>query len=241
MIEADDNGRMLQVVGQIVSFVENRGYEAGERIPSERDLMARFDVGRGVIREALTVLEALRYLERRRGSGIYLSQDMEEQSLETLVLYSKIGFPIDQQSLMECLEVRRIIEVDAIALACRRRTQEDVVKLNGILDSSREALAAGESLADHDFKFHMAVFKATQNKTLVKLVVPFYLMSNRRRDVFFSNAENGRSSLAQHEALVVAIEARDVANGIELMKSHIGHVERYFTDVHVAQTEAIRP
>ena len=69
MTEVDDRGRVMQAVGQIISFVQGRGYEAGERIPSERDLMARFGVGRGVIREALTVLEALRYLEQRLGRG----------------------------------------------------------------------------------------------------------------------------------------------------------------------------
>lgn len=229
MTEVDDRGRVMQAVGQIISFVEGRGYEAGERIPSERDLMARFGVGRGVIREALTVLEALRYLERRRGSGIYLSQSLEEQSLETLVLYSKIGFPLDQESLMECLEVRSIIEVDAIARACRRRTDENIEAINQVLESSRQALAEGRTLDDHDFRFHMEVFKATQNKTLVKLVVPFYLMSTQRRFVYFSDKKNGESSLKQHELMAEAIASRDVETGMELMKSHIGNVEHYFS------------
>lgn len=50
----DGENQVLKTVSELVSFIRQRGYEPGERLPSERDLTNRFSVGRGVIREALT-------------------------------------------------------------------------------------------------------------------------------------------------------------------------------------------
>jgi len=80
-----ESNQTLKVANDIVAFIAKRGYEPGERLPSERDLTERFAVGRNAIREALVFLEASRFIERRRNSGIFLSPEMGQVSVETLV------------------------------------------------------------------------------------------------------------------------------------------------------------
>ena len=65
------------VIAQIFALVDKRNYEPGDRLPSERELAERFAVGRGAIREALSTLETVRYLERRPHSGIFLTKTTE--------------------------------------------------------------------------------------------------------------------------------------------------------------------
>ena len=62
------------VLSRILPFIRGRKFEAGDRIPSERDLAEHFVVSRGVIREALSVLEAMRVVERRPQSGMFLRE-----------------------------------------------------------------------------------------------------------------------------------------------------------------------
>ncbi len=176
-IVLDGHNQVLRVMGDLVSFIRQRGYEPGERLPSERALTERFSVGRGIIREALTFLEASRYLERRRNSGIYLSGDSDQVSLEALVLYSKLNIPLDRRTIMECMEVRKILELHVIQLACERRTEAELSVLRLILNRSQAAIDAGQSIASLDYEFHMAIFHAAQNEILVRVVTPFYLMS----------------------------------------------------------------
>ena len=68
--EAEKVDQSSRVVAEILTLIEQRRYLPGERLPSERDLAERFAVGRATIREAVTTLESMRYLERRPGSGI---------------------------------------------------------------------------------------------------------------------------------------------------------------------------
>jgi GntR family transcriptional repressor for pyruvate dehydrogenase complex len=224
----DGENQVLKTVSDLVSFIRQRGYEPGERLPSERDLTNRFSVGRGVIREALTFLEASRYIERRRNSGIYLSGVADQVSLEALVLYSKLNIPLDRRTIVECMEVRKILEVQAMQLACERRTDADLAALRLILANSQAAIDAGLSIADLDLEFHMAIFRAGQNDVFVRVVTPFYLMSRQRRDAFFADPRHGVDSQSHHAIMVQAIEDRDVAKAIALMNSHIGRVEDHY-------------
>lgn len=224
----DAETQVLKTVNGLMAFIEKRGYEPGERLPSERDLTTRFAVGRGVLREALTLLEASRYIERRRNSGIYLTGGADQVSLEALVLNSRLDKPLDSRTLRDCMEVRRILETQAIALACARRTDADLDHLRRILDETEAALAAGESMAELDYDFHMAVFRAAQNDIFTRVVTPFYLMSRRRREEFFRDPAHGVTSQEQHALIVSAIAARDVAAATDLMGRHIGRVEDHY-------------
>lgn len=226
MQEAEN--QVMRTVNDLMAFIQKRGYEPGERLPSERDLTERFSVGRGVIREALTFLEASRYIERKRNSGIYLTDGMDQVSLEALVLYSKVNIPFDRRTIMDCMEVRKILEVQAIALACKRRTEADIETLRQNLRDTQATIEAGGSIAERDFEFHMAVFRAAQNDIFTRVVTPFYLMSRNRREDFFRDPKRGDASLAQHTAITAAIEARDVDLAVELMDRHIGRVEDHY-------------
>lgn len=67
--------------GKILSFIRERRYQPSERLPSERDFAEKFDTSRGAVREALAALEAMRIIERRPNSGIYL-RNSDESSIE---------------------------------------------------------------------------------------------------------------------------------------------------------------
>lgn len=218
-----------RVVGEILNLIVRRQYEPGERLPSERDLAERFSVGRTTIREAITTLESMRYVERRPGSGIFLSKDPNSASLETLVLYSDLGLPIEPKVNAEVVEVRRILEVQAIALACERRIESDLDRLRATLATFEDNDDFVESAVKYDYDFHMDIFRSTHNDILVRLVNPFYIMARTRRSVFFRDRERRRVSHSQHLEMLTAIERREKENAMKLMAGHIGRVERYFT------------
>jgi DNA-binding FadR family transcriptional regulator len=228
--ESRDEDQSVKVMTQIISFIQKRGYSPGERLPSERDLAERFAVGRGLIREALTTLETVRYIERRPNSGVFLHRLPSEMSLEALSLYSSLGLPLAPQDMAESLEVRRILEVKAVKMACDRRTQEDIDSLRAVLAASQKAIDEGRSIATLDYEFHLAIFKATRNNILVRIVRPFYTILMDPRKAFFKNPENCRISHSHHVKIVDAIVDRDVDRATRMMEEHIGRVERYYLE-----------
>lgn len=215
-----------RTLADMLAFIQKRNYDPGERLPSERELSERFGVGRGVVREALSVLESLRYLTRKPNSGVYLSPTPERASLETLSLFSELGISLTTDKLQEALEVRRIVELQAMALACTRRTDEDLALLDSVVERFDAAIAgSGESTADLDYEFHMALFQAAHNTVLTQMVYPFYLMSAHRRATFFADKARSGMSNAQHRVLVQCVRERDAERGQRVMGEHIGRVE----------------
>jgi DNA-binding GntR family transcriptional regulator len=81
----------------------------------------------------------------------------------------------------------------------------------------------------------MAIFRATRNDILIRVVNPFYLLSRRRRHSFFGSLERAWTSHRQHVRIVAAIRARALEESAALMAEHIGRVERYFLHLSAAQ------
>jgi GntR family transcriptional repressor for pyruvate dehydrogenase complex len=174
------------------------------------------------------MLESMRYIERRRGSGVFLCKRTDATSLEALVLFSGIGLAIAPTINAQCIEVRRLIEVQAIQLACARRTDDDIYALNDILARYRDDDEFANEASEYDFAFHLAILKATHNDILVRVVNPFYMMSRNRREIFFQSGERRKTSHSQHQEMVEAIKARDSKLAENLLFAHIGRVEAYF-------------
>ena len=218
-----------RTMSALVRLIEDRGYAPGERLPSERELAERFEVGRGVVREVLSVLEGMRYLERKPNSGIYLNEAPERISLETLALFSNLNLGLSKQRLAETMEARHILEVQAIMLAAVRRTDDDLKSIGTIIEKFDDAVEhAIEGVPELDYQFHMAIFRAAHNLVLTQLVTPFYLMSENRRIAFFSDKARSRASNEQHRLILAAITEQDAEKARVAMSEHIGRVENHY-------------
>jgi GntR family transcriptional repressor for pyruvate dehydrogenase complex len=226
--EAELQENASRIVTEIVTLIRQRGYEPGDRVPSEREFSDRLGVGRAQVREAMTVLESMRYLERRRGSGVFLCKKTDSISLDALVLFAQVGLPVDPKVNDQCIEVRCMFEVQAIRLACRRRNEVDLSYLETVLSLFRDSDDFAKGASDYDYDFHFAIIKATHNEILARVVNPFYLISQGRRLAFFKDRERRSISHQQHIKMVKAIRARDEDAAEKLMFSHIGRVDSYF-------------
>jgi GntR family transcriptional regulator, transcriptional repressor for pyruvate dehydrogenase complex len=219
------------LIGQLLSFVAHRRLEPGDRLPSERELAERFAVGRGAVREALAVLETLRIIERRPNSGIYLRPVEKQGSIEAIVLQAELGIPLTEAEVREVVELRRILEMQAMRLAAERRHAEDIAHLDEILNATDRAIAAGENPADHDAAFHLAMVEATGNHVFLRVVNAFYLMSRNRRRVYFADGTRAPLSQAQHRAMRDAVAAGDPDRAEAAMGGHLRGVESYWMEL----------
>ncbi len=127
------------------------------------------------------------------------------------------------------MEVRLIIEGQSIALACERRTDADIERLQRTLASFRDDDGFSDFASEYDYEFHINLFRAAGNEVLIRLVTPFYIMSRQRRLVFFADRERRRVSHDQHLEMTAAITDRDSGGAQQLMANHIGRVEEFFS------------
>lgn len=218
----------LEQTAKLLTLIRERGFQPGDKLPSERDLAALFGMSRSAVRESLIRLDTLRIVESRPKSGVYLQPYGAERSIEAMVLFAETNTPLSAAEVAQSVELRSVLESEAMRLACLRRTQEDLDRLQQILRDSAAAIARGETLAEFDAVFHKAIVAATKNDVLLRFINVFYLMSRKRREIYFHEPQQSKRSHAQHLQLYGAIEAQDAELGQQILRRHLKGVDAYF-------------
>ena len=211
---------------QLAAYLTAESDPETRRTPSERELAEHFQVSRGQIREALAILEAMRLVERRAKSGIYLTKG--EASVEAMALFAKAGMPLDPVQILETVELRKIHEIKAAELACSRATEENFEALRAILEISERKVAAGEPLHKGDKDFHLEIVRATKNSIFFRVCSVYYVMGEARLPVYFNDPERGRKSHAEHLQIFDALLRRDGNLAQALMNAHLQGAESYW-------------
>lgn len=219
------------LIGAILRLAAEARLPPGARLPAERELADRLGAGRNAIREAIAVLEALRMVERRPNSGIYLRPAERVGSLDALVLQADLGVPLTRAEVDELVELRRMMELQGTALASERRTAADLVRLEATLATGAAAVDRGEAYAAHDADFHLAVAEATGNRIFLRVVNSFYLLSRERRRRYFADGSRAAGSQAQHAEMLEAIRDRDAPRATAIMSRHLQGVESYWLEL----------
>jgi GntR family transcriptional regulator, transcriptional repressor for pyruvate dehydrogenase complex len=218
----------LEQTSKLLELIRERGFKPGDKLPSERDLAALFGMSRSAVRESLIRLDTLRIVESRPKSGVYLQPYGAERSIEAMVLFAETNTPFSAAEVAQSVELRSVLESEAMRLACLRRTQSDLKDLQQILRDSAAAIARGETLADLDAQFHKAIVAATKNDVLLRFINVFYRISRKRREIYFDAPQQSKRSHAQHLQLYGAIEAQDAALGQQILRRHLKGVDAYF-------------
>lgn len=218
------------IVGQVEQAISDGAYSAGDRLPSERQLMADFGVSRATVREAMRVLQATGVIESRPGDprgpvvSTY-SPRVLEKSMAKLA-------QLDSVSRVELLQFRLLLEGHASLLAASERTHDELEEL----EKRAEAIADLSEQPDGRFgervnRFHQAIRRASHNQMIEICgnVVGAVMaeMIDRRLTSERDRGARVRTSAHDARALVAAIREGRARDAAALSTTNI---YRYYAD-----------
>lgn len=183
------------------------------------------------MREAINKLVAMHLLEHRQGQGTFVSSPAETSNRNPLAVL------MDGQnaSLQDLLEVRLGLECNAVALAARRATEDDIRELERCLEEMRRDFHAGGLGSSADVSFHMAIAFSTKNTVHIHIMKSFYdlLFFGIKENLadLYSEPGNLVAVLDQHTAILEAIRDHDPNAAYESMRRHIEFVLDFFERV----------
>ena len=137
------------------------------------------------------------------------------------MLYAESGVPFEAKEIADVMEVRRMLEGQAVRLACTRRTADNIREITAILEETNKRLSKKQSIEREDEAFHLAIFSATKNDILLRVARSFYELSRHRRKVYFADQNRGRQSYEDHCTILEAIEERRVGLAEQQMNAHL--------------------
>lgn len=218
-------GLVPEIVAALQADMAEGRLVPGNKLPTEAALMARFDVSRTVVREAISRLQAAGRVATRHGIGTFVSEPVEPAPTFRIA-------PEDFATVADVislLELRISLESEAASLAAQRRDDVHLAAMATALASFEAAIRADSDAVPSDFQFHMEVARATGNRHFADLMTYLGTMIiPRTRLKTAADAPEGRMAYLErvhheHESIYRAIRERDAEAARAAMRTHLAN------------------
>ncbi|MET9446996.1 FadR/GntR family transcriptional regulator [Streptomyces cinerochromogenes] len=213
-----------EAIEKIKGMIVSGALRPGDRLPKESELAAELGLSRNSLREAVRALSLIRILDVRQGDGTYVT------SLDPQLLLEAMSFVVDfhrDDTVLEFLAVRRILEPAATALAASRIGEDRLDALAAQLDALG-ARPSVEQLVAADLEFHRSIVQSAGNSVLCSLLDGLSGPTTRARIWRGLTQEDavGRT-LREHRAILGALRDRDAEAARSWATVHIASVEQW--------------
>jgi GntR family transcriptional repressor for pyruvate dehydrogenase complex len=217
-----------EAIEKVKSMIMTGELKPGDRLPREADLAERLGLSRNSLREAVKALSLIHVLDVRQGDGTYVT------SLDPDLLLDTMSFVIDfhrDDTVLQFLAVRRILEPAATAMAAVTMTTEEIDGLRGVLAQLGPEPDV-EALVANDLEFHRRIAAGSGNPVLCSLIDGLSGPTTRARIWRGLTQDDAVArTIEQHGAICDAIAARqpDVARSWATV--HVAGVEDWLRSV----------
>ncbi len=210
-----------EIVEQLRSLILTGEYAPGSKLPPERELAKQLGVNRASLREALKKLEHLGLVRIRQGDGTRIENFMETAGIELISHLIPLAAGARPEIIRDVLEFRQIFGCEVARLAAERSNPEDLERMREIAERTAKSGIGADAVLQLDFDFYVALAQAARNQVMALLI-------NTVRNAVHSYAPlmvhlNGPAEevIAQQDALLKAMEARDPDAAAAAADSHL--------------------
>jgi GntR family transcriptional repressor for pyruvate dehydrogenase complex len=216
-----------QITERVLLLIREQQLRPGDKLPPERDLAVQMGVSRATVREALRSLAMMNVVELRHGSGTYVT------SLEPKLLVENFDlvFSLNDNSFLELIEAREVIEPGAIALAAQRITDEEIIELEDVIARSWACLRTQPAnFPQLDIEFHVKTAAISRNSLLTRImqaIAQLSIASSKRTAVDKGSVDPARveRAIRMHQDILDALKAHDSELARKQMFAHLLSVE----------------
>ena len=213
-----------EAIERIKEMIVSGELKPGDRLPKEADLATRLGLSRNSLREAVRALSLVRVLDVRQGDGTYVT------SLRPELLLDAMAFVVDfhrDDSVLHLLEVRRILEPAASAMAAQAMSDDEIAELGALLDALDEEADIEKFIAT-DLEFHRRIAVGSGNTVLCSLIESLSGPTTRARiwRGLTQEAAVARTR-EQHGAICEAIASRQPELARSWATVHVAGVEEW--------------
>lgn len=212
-----------EVFARLKLLIETGELKAGDEMPSERELMEKFGVGRPAIREAMQALAGKGLVEISHGERARVLQVTAESIFRQVDLPAKLMLSASSDSLEHLKNARVFFERGMVREAATKATPQQIAELRARLARQRENLGNSEAFINADMAFHQYIAQISGNPIFaaVSEAMLGWLKAYHTEMLIWTGREN--FTLAEHEEIINAIEKGDPDLAEKAM---INHLER---------------
>lgn len=207
-----------QIISDVEEKIKSGVLETGQKLPSEREMSAQYEVSRAVVREAIKVLNEKGLVEVKVGKGIYVTKPTKSNVTRALQRVIRSS----DSTLEDMIEVREELELSAIRKVIANSDSIGMEKLRSACSlMDKEGIKVSE-FVDKDAQFHLTLAKLTDNNIFYLLISSFYdLIDKALFDLSHMVPSDNEEAQVQHWTIVNALEQKDIKLSERTMRAHM--------------------
>lgn len=207
----------IEIIRELNHIIQEDDLKMGDKIPSERELSDRLNVGRSSVREALRSLELLDLIETRRGEGTFIKAIGGHRLVEVLASF----FLREKKARSDLTETRKIVEIEALRLATERISEEQLENIEELIQESKKSWEKGAFPVEEDYLFHKTIVDAGKNRLLLHIWISLVEYSKVALRESLSREGRPEQSIKEHEQIYLALRNRNEEAAIFALKNHL--------------------
>lgn len=210
-----------EVEQRLLDRIRSGEIPPGSQMPSERELMEVFGVGRPAIREALQSLERSGIVEIAHGERARVVMPTAESLIDQIAGGARHLLRMQPDTLTHLKDARVFLETGMARLAAERATDDDIERLRQRLDDHRQALNQLDVFLERDMAFHREIARISGNPIFPAIVEALFHWAAEYYQAIVRAPGVENVTLAEHQRLFDAIAARNPAAAEQAMREHL--------------------
>jgi DNA-binding FadR family transcriptional regulator len=210
-----------EVQDRLLALIRSQNLKPGAPLPSERELMAEYQVGRPAIREAMQNLHRLGLIEIKHGERPRINEPSLSALVEPMALSMHHLLSHSASTMEHLKEARLLFEVQMVRIAAEKRDAADLQALEDVLSAQAGLRKEPEGFLRHDGLFHSRIAQISGNPLLASIssavfdwLAQFHVETVRKPGF-------EQLTLDEHRAILDAIAAQDGPAAERAMADHL--------------------
>lgn len=216
-----------EIARRLEERIQDDALAAGDQLPSERDLMREYGVGRPAIREALFHLQNMGLVSLRSGERARVARPTPKIVLESLAGSARYLLA-EPNGVRHFQEARTFFEAGLVRYAAEHATVQDLRDLKAALEDNRQSLGDLAKFERTDVEFHHAIAKIPRNPIFEAIHASIDVWLVEQRHVTLTYPGSNQAAYRFHAEVYDAIAARDADGAERVMKAHLDQVAELY-------------
>jgi GntR family transcriptional repressor for pyruvate dehydrogenase complex len=219
-----------EIVDRLEAQIHSGKYAPGDQLPSERDIMETYGVGRTAVREALFALHKMGLISISSGERARVTAPSPQALIGELAGAAR-HFLAHPKGVRQFQQARALFETGLAHAAARHATAEDLAALEAALAENKRAIGDEREFERSDVAFHYVLAMIPRNPIFTSLHAAIAEWLLEQRSISIRVRGSARAAYRAHARIFAAVAARDAAAAQQAMQDHLDEVERYYWQV----------